>query len=1196
MTFHDVPDSPDVGKDDAPPYFGRDAVAYRRAGYYVIPVDPGTKRPDQRGWPIHARNLTVKQVAEWSIDPCTAKYGIGVLALATPAIDIDVRHPEAADEIDAAAERILGPAPVRIGAWPKRLRVYSGPEDMPYTSVGECAFPGDDTAAKGYKWHNVEVLSGGGKQFVAAAIHPGTGKPYQWPSGDLLAWPHDRLTAITAEMVEAFLAEVRVILARHGAVSKGGRSAITSGGDRRTSVTGNNVGLSRVAEALAHVPNDADYHDWVRYAYALKGAFGEDGFDLWRDWSERSDKYDADYTETTWAGLKPRGAAGGVTCATILRDARRNGWVGSPEPDFPAPTMTADEAAADLRAALAPFFAAVPEHAARRQAALVAARTGDSGESDDDYGLVSGLADKLFDRPQDTDIPRWGAKVGAGIGKTEVAIRLALDLVADHPDILIAIMVPTHRLSDGIAARINAMAGKPVAAIWRGAEREDPENPGRRMCPNEEAAEVLRRAGGGRDALCVKGKGMKRVYCPFHPDHPSKPIAPCGYRRQESQVASIWIFAHAALTSPPPKVFKREGRDPFDVVIIDESPWLGMTGGVERPYGLTLDELKRGPKFDLGRKSTRINGKLVALSEAEREAARKAAEDAYRRYASLAAAIAEAATHGRLSREAFEAAGITATMAAEARKLALNAKHDLDSVIRPGMTKDEVDKATAQWADNNRRSVACARFWAGVVHLMDHAEPEACYLVRGTIPVGGVAVEGVRIRWREDIRPAWLAAPILHLDATMNPHLAEAFLPGFLVVAEAEAIAPHARRIQVYDSAVAYRKIAPGKKVTGKDAVTAANNAERSGLLLEIEAAALAAEGKRGLAIMPQDTEAHLAGIGMATPKTLTDPARMGATDVTHFGDFTGVDDWRDVAKVWTVSRPMVPVRVAEDIASVLFGRLPVPVEGDRYLRAEVVALGRGGSGRPMTADYHPDADAEAIRWQITDAPLIQAEARARSVRRTAANPVEIVIMTNVPLPIEIDEWVTWDSVINGVDPVGLMLARGLVPSNWAGVAGVCKELFGEAADPADAARQWFRDHPEIKEQLDSVRSWLISANIGETPIRDSYRRTTDIRTFTEYRYQTAGKRKGATILVDAERYPTAAAVAAAVTVWAGALAVCEPVRAKCNYMAMVALGDGRVQLSGDADMLHEWLSRPGFDQTIVAAVSAAQSSADLTG
>jgi putative DNA primase/helicase len=93
----------------------------------------------------------------------------------------------------------------------------------------------------------------------------------------------------------------------------------------------------------------------------------------------------------------------------------------------------------------------------------------------------------------------------------------------------------------------------------------------------------------------------------------------------------------------------------------------------------------------------------------------------------------------------------------------------------------------------------------------------------------------------------------------------------------------------------------------------------------------------------------------------------------------------------------------------------------------------RDGRGIAVKATHHPDPRVEAVRWAICEAGLIQAIGRGRGVNRTANNPLQIDILTNVVLPLEVDEVTTWERIQPRPAPV--MAAEGAVPLTYPDMA-----------------------------------------------------------------------------------------------------------------------------------------------------------------
>lgn len=75
-------------------------------------------------------------------------------------------------------------------------------------------------------------------------------------------------------------------------------------------------------EALATVPSD-DRDLWVRVGLALRQC-GQQGWDLWDEWSRKSVKYDPVDSARVWHTMKPRGE---INYETIFHLAEQHGWI-----------------------------------------------------------------------------------------------------------------------------------------------------------------------------------------------------------------------------------------------------------------------------------------------------------------------------------------------------------------------------------------------------------------------------------------------------------------------------------------------------------------------------------------------------------------------------------------------------------------------------------------------------------------------------------------------------------------------------------------------------------------------------------------------------------------------------------------------------------------------------------------------------
>ncbi|WP_373699408.1 LPD7 domain-containing protein [Neisseria dentiae] len=95
-----------------------------------------------------------------------------------------------------------------------------------------------------------------------------------------------------------------------------------------------------IQNALSYI----DSHDrdtWIQVGAALKDEMGEDGFNLWDNWSQSADNYNARDAKTAWKSFKP----GRVHISTLFYHARQNGYTPAKPYTPPSPEQRAARAA-----------------------------------------------------------------------------------------------------------------------------------------------------------------------------------------------------------------------------------------------------------------------------------------------------------------------------------------------------------------------------------------------------------------------------------------------------------------------------------------------------------------------------------------------------------------------------------------------------------------------------------------------------------------------------------------------------------------------------------------------------------------------------------------------------------------------------------------------------------------------------------
>ena len=111
----------------------------------------------------------------------------------------------------------------------------------------------------------------------------------------------------------------------------------------------------------------------------------------------------------------------------------------------------------------------------------------------------------------------------------------------------------------------------------------------------------------------------------------------------------------------------------------------------------------------------------------------------------------------------------------------------------------------------------------------------------------------------------------------------------------------------------------------------------------------------------------------------------------------------------------------------------------------------KDGSGHAVDCDVHPDPIAEAIRWQICEAELMQAIGRGRGVNRTADTPLDVDILADVCLPVTVAAVLPWATLAPNA---GLeMLVEGVCLHSASDLA----KCFPEIWPTSEASRDWLK-------------------------------------------------------------------------------------------------------------------------------------------
>jgi hypothetical protein len=197
-----------------------------------------------------------------------------------------------------------------------------------------------------------------------------------------------------------------------------------------------------------------------------------------------------------------------------------------------------------------------------------------------------------------------------------------------------------------------------------------------------------------------------------------------------------------------------------------------------------------------------------------------------------------------------------------------------------------------------------------------------------------------------------------------------------------------------------------------------------------ISQAQLLTAGKRALVITYKKFEKAFA-------------AALPGVAIRHHGDIAGYDNFGDVEVVIVIGGSFSTLHDIACLASCEAGRI---VAEAKPVPTPCTALHADGTGVSFNRLSYQDPAAQKVLLGIYDSSITQAIGRARGLNRTAADPVEIHVFANVPLPMPIASIGLWRQPSR----LAKMMLRGLAPLGAADMRRFHPDLFPSE----DAARQ----------------------------------------------------------------------------------------------------------------------------------------------
>jgi putative DNA primase/helicase len=639
--------------------------------------------------------------------------------------------------------------------------------------------------------------------------------------------------------------------------------------------------------------------------------------------------------------------------------------------------------------------------------------------------------------------------------------------------------------------------------VFYGREAVDPETPSQKMCRELDRTKEINGALGDVSRQACKNGAAE---CQFY--------RTCSYQAQQRLTPRVWIVAHNRLFRERPSFIPQP-----DFLWIDEQFWGASLNGLEEPKLVMTDDLEEVREVMEGKKSRKVDSSATAdLMAASQRMARILREE----------------MSGRIRKAVLD--NFDAEELRIAYRLEWRRKIELD--IKPDMPLATVAALCMQVADHNQQVKLLTEFWdlmlrtkigefnrSPFLDLQKSISPDKGHKGRkvGNQPAG----DGVYLAWSDGIHPSWYA-PAANTDATMSEKIVRRF---YHHIATNHFFnddpAPHTYIRQITDKRMSKINLVPNKHANPDQRRTQQNNLKRVLRLIAVKARELW-PGKL-LVICQKDLEKALIDTGKV-PQNV---------ELQHFKNHAGQNDWRDVPGLAVIGRTEPGVREVERIARALFGADIAEIEPNdkgapRWPLADGHIRLRDGTSVIVKSSHHPDPHVDEMWQQICVAELMQAIGRGRGDDRTEDDPLQVIILTNVPLPLTVDETLTWKEIQPSLAQI--MWASGAVPVGYRDMAAAYPDLF----DSAEAARK------AIKRE-----------NPGQTPIKIGYLINV-CPGFQSISYRRPGSRGPAgRLLYDPARIEPTAWLAEHL----GATVTTEPVRRARGGVPMVeAVVDGEVR------------------------------------
>jgi putative DNA primase/helicase len=548
-----------------------------------------------------------------------------------------------------------------------------------------------------------------------------------------------------------------------------------------------------------------------------------------------------------------------------------------------------------------------------------------------------------------------------GMGKSRTTLKHAAEIIKklrrNKDTRSVVVFVPTLKLAQELSEKFKDLFPDLDAECFIGLNNPNPNTPDEQMCKRSIDVNKLIKKGLSISRLC--GSVDSKILCEYHAK--SKSENPCGYTTQLNRHADIWFMTHQKLFQPKPK-----NIDPA-AVVIDESFWEASISETALVDTESIFNVKISDNY------SQISKELLL--------------------------IIDNVSDGTLNIDYIQS-----QLSEHGEALCYKATKALDSFYKKLPISAETPSGEIDTGIDGVPNGSLRMFWRVLLVAFKANNRKTPYIKKKSTN-GTCQFE---LSEKLYIHKDWNVKSLI-LDATLSTEIISQYFSNF-EVQRFECPMVHTKVTQIWDKSLSKRMMLPTSHRSQAKNRELLVNLEKLISILSIRASniqnGVRVKGYPGLVKILFITNKGI------EEKLLAHPGFPDEVATMHYGAISGIDVFKCIPAVVIAGRLQLPLHKAENIGELLCGDEILSDPNQEYYPTRNRQLISNSQEITVSADYHPDPIVNAVRESKTEGEIIQAIGRARAIRRDENNPLEILILTNVPLPIPLDLITDWNSVV----------------------------------------------------------------------------------------------------------------------------------------------------------------------------------------